>query len=228
MKLSLEDQQLKQKAGQYAIELLHQFQKLPEIDLRAAKKECVAVFSIDMNLGFTRQGSLSSPLVEQIIPATAAFLQKAKEKGILIQCFSDRHQLDSSELVNYPVHCVTPEEYRLVPELEALELPTLYKNSTNGFWAEGFEQTPVYKRLQAGQREQCFILTGCCTDICVFHFAVSLKTYCNQHNVPSRIIVPLDLVETYEAPGHDQELCNLFSLAFMAANGITLCKKVLL
>ena len=47
-----------------------------------------------------------------------------------------------------------------------------------------------------------YIIVGCEVDICVSHFATTLKTYFNQKNLNRRIIVPVDSVETFDFGTH--------------------------
>ena len=35
-----------------------------------------------------------------------------------------------------------------------------------------------------------YIITGCCSDICVLQFALTLKTYLNAQNIDKKVIVP--------------------------------------
>ena len=71
-----------------------------------------------------------------------------------------------------------------------------------------------------------FLITGCCTDICVLQFALSLKTEFNRRNRASRIIVPMDLSATYDAPGHIADFIDLVSFYNMHTNGIEVTPEI--
>ena len=73
-----------------------------------------------------------------------------------------------------------------------------------------------------------FIVTGCCTDICVYQCALALRTFFNQNNTKAEVIVPLSLVETYDGDFHNADLMNLVFLDSMASNGILLCDSIIL
>ena len=65
-----------------------------------------------------------------------------------------------------------------------------------------------------------YIITGCCSDICVLQFALTLKTYLNAQNIDKKVIVPKNAIETYNAPGHDAKQMNEVSYNLMKAAGI--------
>ena len=52
------------------------------------------------------------------------------------------------------------------------------------------------------------------------------KKRCDQLDRPIEILVPIDTVETYDAPGHDADLCGAMALQLMQQAGITLKKEV--
>lgn len=209
-----------QKAIESLSDMIDTLEGLADYDCSQHKPEEICIFSIDMNKGFTRQGALASGRVEEMIEATADFLEAALNKGIKVTAFSDRHTNSSAELESYPEHCAVPEEYELVEELQDLELKPVWKNSTNAFMTGmGNLLTSSYKT---------YIVTGCCTDICVYQFAVSLKAFLNQNDVKADVVVPLSLVETYDGEWHNGDLMNVVFLNSMASNGVLLCENVVL
>lgn len=72
-----------------------------------------------------------------------------------------------------------------------------------------------------------FIVTGVCTNICIEQFALTLKTYFNKQNVKSRVIVPINTVETYDLDIHNGDLMNVMALYNMIVNGIEVVAGVL-
>ncbi len=207
-----------QRVTESLSDMIDTLEGLADYDCTQQKPEEICIFSIDMNKGFTRQGALASGRVEEMIEATADFLEAALNKGIKVTAFSDRHTNSSAELESYPEHCAVPEEYELVEELQDLELKPVWKNSTNAFMTGmGNLLTSSYKT---------YIVTGCCTDICVYQFAVSLKAFLNQNDVKADVVVPL--VETYDGEWHNGDLMNVVFLNSMASNGVLLCENVAL
>ena len=209
-----------QRAAGSLADMLDTLEGLADYDCSQQKPEEICVFSIDMNKGFTLKCALASGRVEEIIEATADFLEMALSKGMKVTAFSDRHTKGSAELEAYPEHCTEPEEYELVEELQDLELQPVWKNSTNAFMTG-------MGNLLAGSCKT-YIVTGCCTDICIYQFAVSLKAFLNQNDIKADVVVPLALVETYDSEWHNGDLMNVVFLNSMASNGVLLCENVVL
>ena len=88
----------------------------------------------------------------------------------------------------------------------------LRKNSTDAFFVLGMTE-PL-------SGVETVVVTGCCTDICILQFILTLKAAWNQEDRPVEILVPRQLVENYDAPGHSGELMGTASLASMLGNGI--------
>lgn len=213
-------QEFLRRAAASLSDMLDTLEGLADYDCSEIPAEKICILSIDMNKGFTRQGILASPRVDEMVEKTADFLESAMEQGIRVAAFSDRHAPDAAELSSYPEHCTMPEEYELVEELQDLGLKPIWKNSTNAFMAG------MGELLTKGY--DTFIVTGCCTDICVYQCALSLRTFFNQNNTKAEVIVPLSLVETYDGDFHNADLMNLVFLDSMASNGVLLCDSIIL
>lgn len=183
-----------------------------------------ALLIVDMINGFAIEGSLSSPRVAGISQKVACFLSECSRRGILSIAFADCHPEDSPEFVNYPPHCIAgSSESEVVEEIKAVGGYTLIpKNSTNAIHERAFQEW-----LENHPEVDTFILTGCCTDICVLQLAMALKTFFNSKNIKSRVIVPRDLVETYDAPGHSAGLMNNVAFLLMQMNGIEIPDKII-
>ena len=191
-----------------------QLESLSEWSPDLLDRQRTVVLTIDMNRGFTCTGALASPRVAAIIPRTAAFLRDCRKRGIPIIGVTDCHQPDAAEFQSYPVHCLEgTEESELVSEICDLPDAVIRKNSTNAFFAPGM--------AEALKDAETTVVTGCCTDICIQQFAVTLKAACNQENRALEIIVPRQLVETYDSPDHDAVLMGTAALVSMLGNGIT-------
>ncbi len=190
-----------------------ELEQLPVWSPEKADPNGTLILSIDMNKGFTRSGALSSPRIAAILPATRSFFKSCRDRGLFIAAVTDFHSADSAELASFPPHCLEDSaEPELAPEIGEFPQKILTKNSTNAFFAPGMD------RLLEGK--QTVVVTGCCTDLCVMQFALSLKAYANQQDCPLDVIVPRQLVETYDAPGHPAGLMQNLALHMMLQNGI--------
>lgn len=176
-----------------------------------------ALVVVDMINGFVKEGALASPNALAILPEIAELLRACKKIGIPAVFFADSHTMDSPEFSAYPVHCLTGTSESLPTcELDKVGGYTLInKNSTNGFLEPAFQQW-----LQEHSALDTFLVVGCCTDICVQQFALTLKTDFNRRNRPARVIVPMNLSATYDAPNHDSALVDFMSFYNMQTNGV--------
>ena len=198
----------------FMAKLSEKLDAFPQWDLDQLNGKSVRVFSIDMNKGFTRSGALSSPRVAALLPATRNFLKNCRDKGLYIAAVTDCHSAGSAELASYPAHCLDDsDEPELAPEIWEFPQKILTKNSTNAFFAPGMDK--LLRDVQA------VVITGCCTDICITQFAVTLKAFANQNDTPLEVVVPRQLVDTYDAPGHPAQLLNDLALLSMAGNGVS-------
>ena len=202
--------------------LLNNLENLSSINLNDFDLNKTGLFIVDMNNGFAKEGALSSPRVEKIIKPIADFSKVLSSKINTIVAFTDTHDKNSVELKSYPSHCLRGDKESEVVE-ELLDIPNMEiieKNSTNGFFAMDIEK---YKNLDN------FIVVGCCTDICVYQFVLTLKTYFNQNNLDKNIIVPISLVETYDIDEvHSGDMLNTIFLNSMIQNGINVVKEIIL
>ena len=64
------------------------------------------------------------------------------------------------------------------------------------------------------------MITGCCTDICVMQFALSLKTYLNQMDMPQEVVIKESGVATYDALYHPASDYQKMAINMMAQSGI--------
>lgn len=184
------------------------------------------LFVIDMNKGFCEKGALASERIAKIVPDVVKTVEIFARANAPIVAFTDRHTKDAEEFSYLPAHCVEgTEETELVDALLPFsEKMTVFgKNSTNGFMQPDIQEQ-IHELVGEGYCR--FVIVGCCTDICVKTFAITLITFFNQENMKMDIIVPIDAVETYDAPGHDAAAMNLFALYDMRMNGIRLVPSI--
>lgn len=188
-------------------------------------------FSIDINNGFAKKGALYSPRTEKLIPDTYKLLKELGTMGVTLLAYTDTHTSDSPELESYPEHCMLfSDESEVVDELKSIEGLTIKpKNSTNGFLSYNPLKRDTFDNKTQNELDQMenFIITGVCTDICVYQFALSLKTYLNENNRKGRVIIPRNLVDTFDAPYHNAEFLNSIFLDSLINNGIEVVQKII-
>ncbi|MFZ5352342.1 MAG: cysteine hydrolase family protein [Bacillota bacterium] len=203
--------------------LYDMLQKLPVIGLDELHKEKTVLVIIDMVNGFAREGALKSPRIEAIISEIAKLSVACDKLQIRKLAFADCHTDLSPEFDAYPQHCIKDTlEAEMVDELKKIGGYTLVpKNSTNGFLEEEFQNW-----LTKNRHIDTFIIAGDCTDICIQQYATTLKSWFNMQNKKSRIIVPANMVETYDFGLHDAELVNVMALYNMMTNGVEIVKEI--
>ena len=185
--------------------------------------EGTAMVIVDAVNGFIREGAMSSKRIESIIPNIVSLMKKCKEKNIPIAAFADCHGEKCAEFESFPPHCIKgTSESEIVDEIKAEGgYKLIEKNSTNGFHEKQFIDC-----LEANGKSR-FIVTGDCTDICVLQFCLSLKTYFTQRNLQSEIIIPLNCVETYDAPYHEAGFMSLAAYKILKDSGIKIDSEIL-
>lgn len=194
-----------------------------EVSLSDFSKENTAVIFVDMVKGFYNEGPLANEKVENIIPSLAILNEKTK--GYKKIFFVDSHTEDSTEFKCYPKHCIkdTVEE-EIIDELqiddEDKNISIIKKNSINGFHAKGV------KEFLDDSSIQNYIVVGVCTDICVKSFVLTTISYFNEKNLDKKIIVPMNMVETFDFDFHSREFWNLTSLFEMKSNGAIIVKEI--
>ena len=178
-----------------------------------------ALFIVDINNGFAKEGALYSDRIKSLITPIYEFVKPLEEKLNKIIAFTDTHDKNSVELNSYPEHCLAnTEECKVVDELLNIKnLEIIPKNSTNGFFAMDVNILDDIDNV---------VVVGDCTDICIYQFAVTLKAYFNEKNINKNIVVPMNLVDTYDIPFvHPGDLLNIVFLNSMLQNGVKLIKK---
>lgn len=213
--------QNREKAMLSLLAIEDSWKDLKDLQLADLDEEKTAIVFVDVIEGFVNVGTLASPRALDIIGPVKALNEKTR--GWHKIYFRDCHTKDSTEFAAYPVHCLEGSlETELVSELVADQDPKarqIFKNSTNGFMAEEFQSW-----LTDHPQVTNFVIVGLVTDICVMTFALSLKSYFNEKNIKSRLMVPLSGVETFDLPAsnHQAEVMNTFAIYNMQMNGIEL------
>ncbi len=179
-------------------------------------KSCLVI--VDMINGFVKEGALSDVSIQKIVPGIVELTKKYQVENKAILSFQDAHSEDAKEFLSFPKHCLKgTAESELIQELKPYQdkMIQLYKNSTNGFMQDEF--LDVFHKLDCDE----FVVVGCCTDICVLQFSLSLQGYINEQDLNKKIIVVEDLVETFNAPGHAQQEYNKMAVSLLKGAGIT-------
>ncbi len=173
------------------------------------------VFVVDMINGFAKEGSLSDLEIMKIVPTIKDLLDVVHPSYFICDC----HDLNAREFASYPLHCIKDtEESDVVEELKPYAKNKILKNSTNAFHSPKMKsfienELPLYKDI---------VVVGCCSDICILQFALSLNTYLNEHEMKDkRVIVPVNMIETFHIDGvHDSMKWNEIACDLMLANAI--------
>lgn len=197
--------------------MVNLLQACPSLSIHSLIPDQTALIIVDMVNGFVKEGPMSSTRIQSIIAPICDVLKESNHLGLKVVAFADSHETNCIEFNSYPAHCVKDTiESEIIDEIkETGHYQLIEKNSTNGFLESEFQQW-----LADHPMINQFVIVGDCTDICVEQFAITLKTYFNTINQPSRIIVPMSCVETYDFDVHDGDFMNVIALYKMMMNGI--------
>jgi nicotinamidase-related amidase len=191
-----------------------------------------AVMSVDLVNGFCYEGPLSSPRIAAIVDPIVRVFDKAYELGVRHFVLpQENHPPDAIEFDSFGPHCIAGTiEAETVPALANLlfanQFTVIEKNSINAFIETGMDEW-----LDAHPDLRTFIITGDCTDLCVYQLVMHLRLRYNAKQIPDvRMIVPADCVDTYHldvatakqigAVPHDADLLHVVFLYHMMLNGV--------
>lgn len=184
------------------------------------------IFVVDMINGFCKSGAMADTKIMDIVPNITKLLTNYAKNYQSLYFFVDSHKETAIEFKSFPTHCLEDSlESQVIAELQPFvnQAYVVYKNSTNGF----HELESYLVHLKQGLVEN-IIITGCCTDICVMQFALTLKTWLNTNNLDIMIIIPMDCVDTYDSSDgyHPVKTFNAVSLQLMKQAGIMICQSI--
>lgn len=196
------------------------------------------VFCTDMIVGFCDSGPLASPRVDAITGPVVDLFQRAHDLGVHhFVLTQDTHDPDTPEFEAWPRHCVRgTEEAETIPELKALPFADLFtiieKNSLHPAVGTGLDPW-----LAAHPELRTAIVSGNCTDLCVYQLAMHLRMWHNARNVPGvAVIVPANVVDTFDLPAaaaktidampHPGDFFHQTFLYHMALNGIQVVREL--
>ena len=178
---------------------------------------------VDMVNGFVREGIMADSYIAHIIPEQIRLIKEFLKKEEGIAFVKESHSKDCMEFKTFPEHCVKgTSEAELVDELKPFEKDVLVyeKNSTSAMFAKNF-----LRDIDEMINLRNVVITGCCTDICDLNLAIPLKNYFNEYNREVDIYVPVNAVETYDAPNHNRDEYNEMAFKLMNQSGIKLVRK---
>ncbi|MDO4466142.1 MAG: isochorismatase family cysteine hydrolase [Bacillota bacterium] len=180
------------------------------------------VFVVDMVNGFCKEGDLHDKAILDIVDAQKELMDALECRNVFV---CDNHPPRTREFESYPKHCVIgTSEAQVIEELQPYIKRHIPKNSTNTFHAQGFQEF----LKEEMDRYNDIVVVGCCTDLCILQFVLSLQSYLNEHNMVNHsIVVPVDCVETYHIEGvHDAALWNKMALENMRINGVNVVSHI--
>ncbi|HEY7124550.1 MAG TPA: isochorismatase family cysteine hydrolase [Ktedonobacterales bacterium] len=199
--------------------------------------ERMGVLCVDMINGFCHEGNLASPRVHALIPAIQQLFQDAYNAGVKqFVLLQDTHRHDAVEFHDFPLHCVEgTSESETIPELQELPFADLFqivpKNSVGAF-----QETALESWLNQHADLSLAIMAGTCTDLCVQQLTMHLKFRANARNLPMRVIVPENCVQTYDLPAqaaremgalpHDGDFLHLVFLYHLRLNGAEVVRAI--
>jgi nicotinamidase/pyrazinamidase len=164
------------------------------------------IIVVDMLNGFCRVGNLASPRLDSVTRPISGHLEREEAHGAKLVFLVDTHTPEDAEFAMFPPHCIRGSgEDEVVPELApfAARGVVVRKSRYSGFYGTALDE------ILLGLRPDVVEVVGVCTDICVMHTVADLR------NRDYPVVVRRDMVETYDAPGHDGDKVNGFALAHM-------------
>ncbi|MEE1056200.1 MAG: isochorismatase family protein [Acutalibacteraceae bacterium] len=184
------------------------------------EETCIIV--VDMTNGFVKEGTFANEGIIKVNDDIADFITISRGKKIDVFALADSHNKGyyENEFLLHNFHNDS-EDCQLTEEIiEAGKITIINKNSSNGFLEDEFKEKVL-------DRYTNYIIVGCCTDICVQQLALTLKAEFNRQNLVKRVIVPKNLVATYDSIAHNSEITQLMALYNMSINGIEVVQKII-
>lgn len=200
----------------------------------------VAMVVVDLVGGFCTEGTLATPRLGALVTPVGDLFDAAWGAGVRrYAVLRDAHAPDAPEFAAFAPHCVagTPES-ELEPDLArrpwaagALDVP---KNNLSAIAEDGPFRPWIEECVKAGTR--VVVVTGGCTDLCLYHAALGLRLWANANNRALRVVVPANLADTYDLPvevaasyglmPHDGDFIHATFLYHLQLNGIEVVSEV--
>lgn len=199
--------------------LTNKFNNLSYLEQNKIENDKNLIVCIDLNNGFCKDGALFSSRNKDLVADTAVFFKTMKQKtDAQIIAITDSHNEECNEYKVFLKHCLKGSyESEFCEELLPYIDQTIEKNSTNGALVFDYSLMADYDNI---------FICGCCTDICILQFALSISSYINENDLSNKVYLLAALVDTFDFPGHNADYYNLVSLDLMDRNGIIIHKNI--
>ncbi len=186
-------------------------------------KELLVV--VDMVNGFCKKGALADKHIMHIVPELERLIQYYKNmQDAQVAFIRDAHKKGCAEFNKFPEHCLEGTwESEIIDEFKHyVEGSLVYKkNSRSALFAPNFMND-----LNKMKELRRVIVAGCCTDLCDTDLAIPMVNYFDEMDRDVEIIVPKNVVETYDAPWHNREEYQNYAFKLMEQEGIKLVKSL--
>jgi len=214
---------LENKCKDFTKTLDKEFSNISYVDLKELDNKKTVLVIMDMINGFAKKGSLMDKRITELIPGIVKLQKEMIKEGFEVLAFADYHDENSPEFNSFPIHCLADsEESEVIDEIKEIGgYNLIHKNSTNGFFAPKFQEW-----FSKNQDKDTYVLVGDCTDICIMEFGLTIKAYFDQMNKNVNVIVPKDLVDTYDLGAHDGDIINLAAMHIMQNAGIKIVSNI--
>ena len=173
---------------------------------------------VDMVNGFVKEGNMADLSINECTPNIISLIKTYISNNDYILAFNDSHEINCKEFDFYPIHCLkNSNESLLIDEIKAFEkdIKVIEKNCTNGFMSEEF--LPYFNKLKDVKE---MVVVGCCSDICVLQFCLSMVGYINENNLDIQLICYKDCMDTFDNDKHNKKQYNEMACLLMANAGI--------
>lgn len=195
------------------------------MQLKNFKKVKRLLINIDMVNGFINCGAMADNGIAKIIEPQIELIERCKSENDYLIFVKEGHSEESAEFAKFPKHCIKGSvEAEIVDELKCYENEdgkNVYeKNSTSAIFAKDF-LSDVAKMINLEE----VVLMGCCTDICVLNLAIPLANYFDEINKKVKMVVPKNVVETYDSEMHKRNEFNQIAFKLMRQAGIEVVDK---
>lgn len=204
-------------------DLLDKIAQIPSLDIQLLEPDKTVFVIMDMTVGIIKNNAEFFEPYLGIIEPVRDLLIKFKQKNIMSIAFADMHTEDSSEFRYWPKHCISGTDgSKIIEELSEVGGYTVMgKNSLNAFHSPEFQTF-----LKNHPEIENYVVCGVSSDITVFNFCVTLKSYFDQSDKEVNVIIPYNAIETFSETLHMNDIANVHAIQQMANQGIEIVKDI--
>ena len=181
---------------------------------------------VDLVNGFLVDGPLADPGIRKnIIKEVEIAVQQFIKNGQEVIAVSDNHLETDEEFKQYPVHCLKGSwESELVPELKKYQdaglIRVIEKRTT-----DAYNEQEYIEWLDNNRDADRMVFTGCLSEVCVYNLVNSTLGHIIANDYNIEVVVPENMVDTFNAEGHERGEVNKKALAEMYEMGATIITK---